>query len=92
MCFWKCEGRIGEDNVEGGETLWKAVQIVVIADIVMSLDNVIAIAASADIAAARVDIAHAAVIKTTLIVFGVITIGGIFSHWIVGRSRGKWGR
>ena len=39
----------------------------------MSLDNVIAIAASADIAAARVDVAHAASIKATLIIFGLAT-------------------
>src|SRR4029078_7799062 len=40
---------------------------------VMSLDNVIAIAASADIAAARVDMAHAASIKAALIIFGLAT-------------------
>ena len=39
----------------------------------MSLDNVIAIAAAAETAAARVDIAHALTIKTTLIVFGLAT-------------------
>ena len=44
-----------------------------VADIVMSLDNVIAIAAAAESAAARVDIAHALTIKTTLIVFGLAT-------------------
>src|SRR4029077_14551076 len=54
-------------------TLWRAVRIVAIADIVMSLDNVIAIAASAEIAAARVDLAHAAGIKATLIIFGLAT-------------------
>ena len=54
-------------------TLWRAVRIVAIADIVMSLDNVIAIAASAEIAAARVDLAHALAIKTTLIIFGLAT-------------------
>jgi hypothetical protein len=43
------------------------------ADIVMSLDNVIAIAAAAESAAARVDLAHALTIKTTLIVFGLAT-------------------
>jgi predicted tellurium resistance membrane protein TerC len=59
--------------VTAGETLWRAVRIVAIADIVMSLDNVIAIAASAETAAARVDLAHAAAIKTTLIVFGLVT-------------------
>ena len=55
------------------DNLWRAVRIVAIADIVMSLDNVIAIAASAEIAAARVDLAHALGIKTTLIIFGLAT-------------------
>ena len=62
-----------DDGVEGAQTLWRAVRIVAIADIVMSLDNVIAIAASAEIAAAQVDLAHAAAIKTTLIIFGLAT-------------------
>jgi YjbE family integral membrane protein len=61
------------DGVEAADNLWRAVRIVAIADIVMSLDNVIAIAASAEAAAARVDLAHAAAIKTTLIVFGLAT-------------------
>ena len=47
--------------------------IVAIADIVMSLDNVIAIAAAAETAAARVDIGACAGIKTILIVFGLAT-------------------
>ena len=64
----------GEDaGVEGAHSLWRAVQIVAIADIVMSLDNVIAIAASAESAAAQVDLAHAMAIKSTLIVFGLAT-------------------
>jgi YjbE family integral membrane protein len=62
-----------EGGVEGAQTLWRAVRIVAIADIVMSLDNVIAIAATAEIAAAQVDIAHAASIKATLIIFGLAT-------------------
>jgi YjbE family integral membrane protein len=37
----------GEDKVAAGENLWRAVRIVAVADIVMSLDNVIAIAAAA---------------------------------------------
>jgi YjbE family integral membrane protein len=37
----------GEGKIEAGENLWRAVRIVAIADIVMSLDNVIAIAAAA---------------------------------------------
>lgn len=62
-----------EDGIKAASHLWAAVRIVAVADIVMSLDNVIAIAASADMAAARVDIAHASSIKATLIVFGLAT-------------------
>ena len=63
----------GDAEHRSGDNLWRAVRIVAIADIVMSLDNVIAIAASAEIAAARVDLAHAAAIKATLIIFGLAT-------------------
>jgi YjbE family integral membrane protein len=64
----------GEDEgVEGAHTLWRAVRIVVIADIVMSLDNVIAIAAAAETAAAQIDLAHAGLMKAGLIVFGLAT-------------------
>jgi YjbE family integral membrane protein len=77
LLFWVAVKLVTEDSegegVKSGETLWSAVRIVAIADIVMSLDNVIAIAASADIAAARVDMAHAASIKATLIIFGLAT-------------------
>jgi YjbE family integral membrane protein len=62
-----------DDGVRKGETLWQAVWIVTVADIVMSLDNVIAIAASAETAATAVDPAHALGMKTTLIVFGLAT-------------------
>ncbi len=62
-----------DDGVEGAQTLWRAVRIVAIADIVMSLDNVIAIAATAEIAAAQVDLVHATSIKATLIIFGLAT-------------------
>jgi len=63
----------GEDSVKAGDTLLRAVWLVTVADIVMSLDNVIAIAAAAETAAARVDLAHALSIKTTLIIFGLAT-------------------
>ncbi len=63
----------GEGRVESAQTLWRAVRIVAIADIVMSLDNVIAIAAAAETAGAGVDLAHAEVMKITLIVFGLAT-------------------
>jgi len=61
------------EGVQGAHTLWRAVRIVAIADIVMSLDNVIAIAASAERAAAQVDLANAAAIKASLIIFGLAT-------------------
>jgi YjbE family integral membrane protein len=61
------------EGVEAAHTLWRAVRIVAIADIVMSLDNVIAIAASAESAAVQVDVAHASSIKATLIVIGLAT-------------------
>jgi len=78
LLFWVAIKLVTEDadeeaEMEAGETLWRAVRIVVIADIVMSLDNVIAIAAAAEIAAASVDPGHAAAIKATLIIFGLAT-------------------
>jgi YjbE family integral membrane protein len=63
----------GEGSVKASDTLWRAVWIVTLADIVMSLDNVIAIAAAAETASARVDMANALMIKTTLIIFGLAT-------------------
>ncbi len=63
----------GEESVKAGDTLLRAVWLVTVADIVMSLDNVIAIAAAAETAAMRVDVGHALAIKTTLIVFGLAT-------------------
>jgi YjbE family integral membrane protein len=66
-------GGDGKERVEKAENLWRAVWIVTIADIVMSLDNVIAIAASAENAAERVDVAHAMGMKAALIVFGLAT-------------------
>jgi YjbE family integral membrane protein len=41
------QGADDAGHVEGAENLWRAVRIVVVADIVMSLDNVIAVAAAA---------------------------------------------
>src|SRR5712672_2072425 len=58
-----------ENETEAAHHLWRAVRIVAIADIIMSLDNVIAIAAAAQTAAALVDLAHASAVKTILITF-----------------------
>jgi len=63
----------GEGKITAADNLWRAVRIVAVADIVMSLDNVIAIAAAAESAAAVVDLAHASTIKTVLIIFGLVT-------------------
>jgi YjbE family integral membrane protein len=63
----------GEGKIEAAENLWRAVRIVAIADIVMSLDNVIAIAATAETAAAVVDPANGVTIKAILIIIGLAT-------------------
>ncbi len=79
LLFWVAIKLVVEDEsgadgkVESAQNLWRAVRIVAIADIVMSLDNVIAIAAAAETAAASVDLAHADAMKVTLIVFGLAT-------------------
>jgi YjbE family integral membrane protein len=79
LLFWVAIKLVVEDEasvdgrVESAQNLWRAVRIVVIADIVMSLDNVIAIAAAAQTAAAGVDVAHAEELKVALIVFGLAT-------------------
>jgi YjbE family integral membrane protein len=70
-----------ESKVKAADRLWPAVRIIAIADIVMSLDNVIAIAGAADSAAVKmaasytaqqaIDLAYYA--KISLIVFGLAT-------------------
>jgi YjbE family integral membrane protein len=62
-----------DGRVEAASNLWRAIRIVAIADIVMSLDNVIAIAATAETAAAAVDVAQASLVKALLIVLGLTT-------------------
>jgi YjbE family integral membrane protein len=79
LLFWVAIKLVVEDEssvdgrVESAQNLWRAVRIVAVADIVMSLDNVIAIAAAAETAAASVDLVHAEAAKVTLIVFGLAT-------------------
>lgn len=41
------QGHEAEDTPEAAENLWRAVKVVVVADIIMSLDNVVAVAAVA---------------------------------------------
>jgi YjbE family integral membrane protein len=87
-----------EDDVEAVEHLWRAVRIVAIADIIMSLDNVIAIAAAAQGNVALLVIGLA--ISIPLIIAGAALImalldrypiliwaGAALLGWIVGGGR-----
>lgn len=59
----------GEDeSVESSDNLWAAIKTILIADLVMSLDNVLAVAAAADSAA---PVPEMAAMKYTLLVLGL---------------------
>jgi YjbE family integral membrane protein len=69
----------GEEDVEAGSHLGDAVRIIVIADAVMSLDNVIAVAA-----AARGDVvllSTGLIISMPLVVYGAILLMGLIEHF-----------
>jgi YjbE family integral membrane protein len=83
------------DDVTAGTSLWHAVRIVVIADIVMSLDNVIAVAAAANgelsllilglAISIPMIIAGAALIMTVLDRFPILVwLGATLLGWIAG--------
>src|SRR5262249_17392323 len=83
------------DEIAAGTTLWQAIRIVVIADIIMSLDNVIAVAAAANGQIALLIlglaisipmiIAGAALIMLVLDRFPVLVwLGAILLGWIAG--------
>jgi YjbE family integral membrane protein len=83
------------NDVAAGTSLWQAIQIVVIADIVMSLDNVIAVAAAANgeipllilglAVSIPMIIAGAALIMLVLDRFPIlIWLGAILLGWIAG--------
>src|SRR5258708_34573885 len=65
LLLWVAVKLVAEDAGDGGDevrkasNLWHAVWIVTVADIVMSLDNVIAIAAAAETGATAVNPTHA---------------------------------
>jgi len=84
-----------DDEITAGTTLWHAIRIVVIADIVMSLDNVIAVAAAANgqlsllilglAVSIPMIIAGAALIMLVLDRFPVlIWLGAMLLGWIAG--------
>jgi YjbE family integral membrane protein len=83
------------DDVTAGTSLWHAIRIVVIADIVMSLDNVIAVAAAANgelpllilglAVSIPMIIAGAALIMLVLDRFPILVwLGAILLGWIAG--------
>ena len=69
----------GEGSVKAGENLWNAVRIVAIADVVMSLDNVIAIAAAAK--GSWVLIIFGLVISVPLIVAGSAILMAVLERY-----------
>jgi YjbE family integral membrane protein len=84
-----------DDEIAAGTTLWHAIRIVVIADIIMSLDNVIAVAAAANgqisllilglAISIPMIIAGAALIMLVLDRFPILVwLGAILLGWIAG--------
>jgi YjbE family integral membrane protein len=84
-----------DDEIAAGTTLWHAIRIVVIADIIMSLDNVIAVAAAASgqlpllvlglAISIPMIIAGAALIMLVLDRFPVLVwLGAVLLGWIAG--------
>jgi YjbE family integral membrane protein len=67
-----------EDSVQSASHLWAAIQIVVVADIVMSLDNVIAVAAAANGSVPLLILGLA--ISIPLIVAGAALIMALLNH------------
>jgi YjbE family integral membrane protein len=87
-------------NMDGGERLWSAVKTVIVADLVMSIDNVIAIAGAAENVGGEhkmVLVIFGLLVSIPIIVAGsqlvirlmdrfpfVITWGGMLLGWIAG--------
>jgi YjbE family integral membrane protein len=90
----------GHDNIQGSDKLWAAVKTVIVADLVMSVDNVIAIAGAATGAGAQHQlplVIFGLVVSIPIIVWGsqlvlklmdrfpiIITLGGMLLGWIAG--------
>ena len=87
-------------NIQGSDRLWGAVKTVIIADLVMSLDNVIAIAGAAEAAGSASKmplVIFGLLVSIPIIVWGsqlalklmdrfpiIITLGGMLLGWIAG--------
>jgi YjbE family integral membrane protein len=90
----------GHDNVQGSDKLWGAVKTVIIADFVMSVDNVIAIAGAAEASGPKhgmILVIFGVLISIPIIVWGsqlviklmdrfpvIITAGAMLLGWIAG--------
>lgn len=83
--------RHGGRSVAAADNLLRAIWIIAVADLIMSLDNVVAIAALADTAAAAIDPIHAGSVRAALIAFGLacsiplIVAGSAAVMWILER-------
>ena len=84
-----------KENIESSDTLWGAVKTIVVADVVMSLDNVVAVAGAAH--GDMLLVVSGIVISIPIIVWGsklvmalmdrfpvVITLGGGLLGWVAG--------
>ncbi len=87
-------------DIEGSDRLWSAVKTVIVADLVMSIDNVIAIAGAAQTAGGNHQIplvVFGLLVSIPIIVWGsqfvlklmdrfpfIITLGGMLLGWIAG--------
>ena len=90
----------GHGNIEGSDKLWGAVKTVIVADLVMSVDNVIAIAGAAEASGSEHGMAlviFGVLVSIPVIVWGsqmviklmdrfpmIITLGGMLLGWIAG--------
>ncbi len=104
LLFWigvkLLAGGDGEHNVGGADTLWTAVKTIIVADLVMSLDNVIAIAGAAQNTPGEHQMGYVIfglLVSIPLIVWGsslvlklidryplVVTLGAALLGWIAG--------
>ena len=94
------DGDDDHSNIQGSDKLWAAVKTVVVADLVMSIDNVIAIAGAATGAGAQHQmplVIFGLLVSIPIIVWGsqlvlklmdrfpiIITAGGMLLGWIAG--------
>jgi YjbE family integral membrane protein len=90
----------GHSNIQGSDKLWAAVKTVIVADLVMSVDNVIAIAGAATGAGSNHQmplVIFGLLVSIPIIIWGsqlvlklmdrfplIITLGGMLLGWIAG--------